>query len=48
MTTITEVLQRISAITRTVRGASGDLSGRARATTVICGIPVGRMEDLAG
>lgn len=22
--------------------------GRARATTVVCGIPVGRMEDLAG
>jgi hypothetical protein len=25
-----------------------DALGRARATTVVCGIPVGRMEDLAG
>ena len=25
-----------------------DARGRARATTVVCGIPVGRMEDLAG
>jgi len=25
-----------------------DALGRAQATTVVCGIPVGRMEDLAG
>jgi hypothetical protein len=25
-----------------------DALGRARAATVVCGIPVGRMEDLAG
>jgi hypothetical protein len=25
-----------------------DALGRARTTTVVCGIPVGRMEDLAG
>ena len=25
-----------------------DALGRAHATTVVCGIPVGRMEDLAG
>jgi hypothetical protein len=25
-----------------------DARGRARTTTVVCGIPVGRMEDLAG
>jgi len=25
-----------------------DALGRARATTAVCGIPVGRMEDLAG
>jgi hypothetical protein len=25
-----------------------DALGRARTTTIVCGIPVGRMEDLAG
>jgi hypothetical protein len=25
-----------------------DALGRARSATVVCGIPVGRMEDLAG
>ena len=44
--------------TGAIRGEGGDMItssvlrsgalGRARATTVVCGIPVGRMEDLAG